>query len=45
VLDTTIHIHTYIRKGPDCDYDKRNISEIICNKGIPMRLIKVMVAP
>jgi hypothetical protein len=23
------------RKGPDCDYDKRNISVVICGTDIP----------
>jgi len=28
-------IKTWTRKGSDCDYDKRNISVVICDTDIP----------
>ena len=29
-----------MRKGPDCDYDKRNITVVIWNTDIPQQLVK-----
>ena len=30
-----------VRKGCDCDYDKRNIIMVICDRCIPKRLTKI----
>ena len=35
---------TWMRKEPDCYYDKRNISTLICDTNFPVTLNQVMVA-
>jgi len=39
-----VNLWSRIRKGPDCDYDKRNISVVICDTYYSVTVSKVMVA-
>jgi len=32
-------------KGPDCDYDKQNMSVVFCNTDTPQRLSKSWYRP